>query len=820
MKRFFLIGIVLCCQFTLLLAQQTKVFGKITDAATGESLPFVRVQFKNTKIAVLSDSVGNYVIESYYASDSLQFIFAGYEKKTFAVKKEQSQQLNVKLGTFVSEVDEVVVRPPDELPSTTLHKKVIANKDINNKEKLLSYDYEVYNKMQLDINNIGEKFTERDFVKRLDLVMDYLDSTDNGKSYLPVLLSETVSNFYFKNKPKKKKEVIQGTKITGIENIQISQMLGDMYLDINVYENNIVLFQRSFISPVSNVARSFYRFYLEDSTFIGNNWCYKLRFVPKRSGELTFEGEMWIHDTTYAVRTFKAKISGSSNINFIEGLYFEQEFQQVEREVWMLVREKMIADIKLKEKTELYGFFARKLSSRKDFVINKPHEPEFYKAESTVELAEGATTRDEQFWKDRRHEALSDQEKGIENMIDSLNNTRVFKLMKGLTYMAATGYYPVNKIEYGSAYSFFSVNPVEKYRLGLAIRTSNKFSKRVEYGARVAYGFGDEQFKYGLSFRYNVTPKKRGVLTAFYNKDIEQIGISPTAASVGSTFATLFRTGPLDKLTFVTKTGVNFEKDVKKDIIVYLGVEWKEYEALGLANYQRLNVKGELENINKTQTAEITARFRWTKEEEFISGSFDRTSLRSKFPILSFQGIFGIKDVFGSDYNYQRLEFQMDHHRNIGYLGRIRYGVSAGYFFGSAAYPFLKVHEGNQSYWLLTSTFNKLNFFEFISDKYVSAYAEHHLEGLLTDRIPLIKKLQWRLVLTGRIAYGAIDDRHSSIMLLPSFTKKFGNVPYAEFALGVENIFKVGRIDLVWRLTHLDPGMNPLGIRARFNFGF
>lgn len=820
MKRVFLILLVACLQMFSLFAQQTKVFGRVTDASTGESLPFVRVQFKNSKIAVLSDSLGKYSIESYYATDSLQFIFAGYGKKVVLVKKEIAQQIDVKLITIISEVEEVVIRPPDEFPSTTLHKKVIANKDINNKEKLASFDYEVYNKMQLDINNFGDKFTERGLVKRLDLVMNYLDSTDNGKSYLPILLSETVSNFYFKNKPKKKKEIIQGTKITGIENIQVSQMLGDMYLDINIYDNNIVLFQRSFISPVSNVARGFYRFYLEDSTFIGKDWCYKLRFVPKRSGELTFEGEMWIHDTTYAVRTFQAKISGSSNINFIEGLYFEQEFQQVEKEVWMLVREKMIADIKLKEKTELYGFFARKLSSRKNFVINQPHEAEFYKTESTVEIAEGATSRDEKFWKERRHERLSDQEVGIENMIDSLNNTRIFKLMKGLTYMAASGYYPVNKLEYGSAYSFFSVNPVERYRVGVAVRTSNKFSKRVEYGARLAYGFGDEEFKYGLSFRYNVTPKKRGVITAFYNKDIEQIGISPTAASVGSTFATLFRTGPLDKLTFVQKTGVNFEKDIKKDIIAFFGVEWKQYEALGLANYQRLNAKGELENISKTQTAEITARIRWTKEEEFISGSFDRTSLRSKYPILSFQGIFGIKDVFGSDYNYQRLEFQMDHHRNIGYLGRIRYGASAGYFFGSAAYPFLKVHEGNQSYWLLTSTFNKLNFFEFISDRYVTAYAEYHLEGLLTDRIPLIKKLQWRLVTTGRIAYGTIDDRHSEIMILPTFTKKFGNVPYAEFALGVENIFKVGRVDLVWRLTHLDPGMNPLGIRARFNFGF
>ena len=162
----------------------------------------------------------------------------------------------------------------------------------------------------------------------------------------------------------------------------------------------------------------------------------------------------------------------------------------------------------------------------------------------------------------------------------------------------------------------------------------------------------------------------------------------------------------------------------------------------------------------------------------------------------------------------------MEHNRTIGVLGRIRYGVTAGYVFGAAAYPFLKVHEANQSYWLLTSTFNKLNFFEFISDKYVGGLIENHWEGLFFDRIPLIKKLKWRLVTTGRITYGAISTRHTAEMELPSFTKQFGKIPYAEAAIGIENIFKVGRVDLVWRLTHLDPGVSPLGIRARWALNF
>ncbi|MGV3632108.1 MAG: DUF5686 family protein [Bacteroidota bacterium] len=801
-------------------AQQTKVYGRVTDAVTGEALPNARVRFYDSKIGAIADTAGYFVIETYYATDSLQVSFFGYVTKTVFVKKDVSQEINVKLAVLTAEVEEVFVKPPDELPSTRLHKRVIRHKDINNKEKLEAYEYELYNKIQFDVNNIGEKFNKMPMIKRLDLVMDYLDSAENGKNYLPFLLSESISDFYFKNNPKKKREIITASKITGIDNMQLNQIVGDMYLDMNIYDNNLTLFDRSFVSPVSNFARNFYRFYLDDSTFIDNQWCYKLRFVPKREGDVTFEGEMWIHDTTYAVKRISARISPGANINYVQDLYFEQEFNLVEKEVWMLTWEKLIIDLKLTKNSKIYGFFARKSSSRKYYVVNRKRQDDFYNTNTTVEYADSAEVRSEAYWQAHRHQPLSIQEEGIVDMIDSLENTRVFRTMKNLAYLGTTGYVPIGLFELGNAYSLLSFNPVESFRTGLALRTSNKFSRVIELGGKVAYGWGDERFKYGGSLRWNVTKKKRGLLSAYYNYDIEQIGQSPTAASVGSTFNTLFRTGPLDKLTFVEKAGINFEKDVKKDLILFGGFEWKEYTPLGLANYQRYDADSNLVNISRVQTAEITARIRWTKDEEFISGAFDRTSLRSKYPIFSVQGIFGIKGVFGSDYSYQKIEFQMTHNRNVGVWGYLKYGVNAGYIFGTAAYPFLKVHEGNQSYWLLTSAFNKLNFFEFISDKYIGGNVEHHWEGLFFDRLPLIKKLKWRLVTSGRIVYGSISERHSREMIIPSFTKKFGAIPYAETAVGVENIFKFFRVDLVWRMTHLDPGVNPLGVRARWSFTF
>ncbi len=816
LRILFLLCLIQCSVYS----QQTKVSGRVIDAETGEGMPDVRVRFQNSKIGTLTDSLGFYTLQTYYATDSITYMMPEFNLVTKAVKKDQEQVIDVKLTETIVDITEVTVKPPDEFPSTTLHKKVIAHKDINNKEKLSSYDYELYNKIQIDLNNIGDKFKDRDIVKRLDVVMNYLDSIDGGKTYLPVILSENISQFSYKNNPKKKRELVSATRISGIENLQLNQFLGEMYLDFNIYDNYLNIFQKAFISPVANFARNYYKFYLEDSMFIDNNWCYKLRFAPKRTGDMTFEGEMWINDTTYAVKSFKAKLSPWANINYVQDLYMEHHFDQVQPEVWMLTEEKMILDLKVTKGTKLYGFYGRKYSSRKNFVINKDYPDDYYKSDFTVEFADSAKIRDRNYWIAHRHIPLNDQENGIDNMVDSLNHDPFFKFLKNSTYMLATGYYPVGKIEIGSIYSLFSVNPVEKFRTGLAIRTSNAFSRRIEFGGRLYYGFGDERFKYGLTTRINITPKKRGLLIIYGNRDIEQIGISPTAAAVGSTFSSLLRTGPLDKLTFVDKAGINLEKDLGKDFIIFGGFEWKEYTPLGLATYERRNEFGGLDTIRHIQSSEVTLRFRWCKDEEFISGNFDRTTLPSKFPILSVQGIFGIKGVFGSDYNYQKLEFAMEHNRNIGVLGRLRYGVNAGVVLGTVAYPFLKVHEGSQSYWLYTNSFNRMSYFEFISDRYVGGFIEQHWQGLLFDRIPLIKKLKWRLVTTGRITYGAISPRHNDVMIIPSFTKQFGGIPYAEASVGIENIFKLGRVDLVWRITHLAPGIPPLGIRARWSFAF
>lgn len=826
----YILALSFSCCLQVVFGQSIVVYGTTSDAKTGNILPFAKVQFSNSKQATLSDSLGNYKITTPETelSDSIKCNYIGYASSSISIEKPGNSSssdvlinIDFKLKSLFVDFEEITVKAPGELPSTILIRNVIANKANNNKDKLDAYEYRLYNKIQFDLNNVGTDFKSKKLVKKLDVIFNYLDSTDEGNGFLPIILSESVSKYYYKTKPSTKREIIEASQTTGIENLQVNQFLGDMYLELNIYDNIYKIFGKSFISPISNSCQNYYKYYLQDSAFIDKNWCYKLHFIPKRKRDLCFSGDLWVNDSTFAIKRIEASVSPNANLNFVKDFYFRHDFEKVNNAFWMLKKERFIADVKLTKKSKVYGFYARKFSERTEFIINKEKDNEFYNTQNTVEIAKDANSKTKQEWDSLRTKKLNKQELGIGNMIDSLNQTPYFKRLKNLAYMGTTGYHPLGILEVGNVFSLVSFNPVEKFRVALALRTSNTFSKRIEFGLNGAYGFGDNRIKYGGLIRWNLSQRKRSLLSIFYNYDIEQIGVSPYAVSMGNTFSTVLSTAPFDKLTFITKAGVNLEKDIKKDIVGFIGLEWKEYQPLGLANYLQSNAQtGAFDTISRIKTSEITARLRWAKNEEFISGAFDRTSIRSKYPIIAIQGVFGIKGILGSMYSYQKTEIQLEHNAQIGILGRLYYGAKAGYIFGTLAYPLLNAHPGNQSLWLMSSAFNKLDFLEFISDQYVEGFIENHWDGFFFNRVPLIKKLNLRLVNSARIAYGNLSSRHQSEMIYPGFIRYFNKTPYIESAIGIENIFKFIRVDLVWRMTHNDPGSNPLGIRAKLALNF
>ena len=420
-------------------SQELIIYGSVIDKKTELPLPFSVVKAFPSKSATLTDSLGGFTIELLNSDKFIEISSTGYQKSRIDRNniKEQSadNKITIPLKSLFLDFEEITVRAPEELPSTVLHRNLIANKSKNDKNNLDSYEYELYTKIQFDLNNVGNELKENKQVKKLNVLLNYLDSTEDGVNYLPLILNETLSKFYFKKKPREKKEIITASRTTGVENLELNHFLGDMYLDLNIYDNIYKIFGKSFVSPTANNSRFFYKYYLEDSSLIDNQWCYNLKFIPKRKGELTFTGNMWIHDTSFAIKSFHANVSEDINLNFIQDFYFTQEFTRLQDSTWMLKKEKLIADIQLTKKSKMSGFYARKTSERNAFVINKKRAKNFYKSSSTVDVAEGAGTKTKEAWDSLRPTQLSKQEAGIGAMIDSLNTNPYFKRLKNITYM-------------------------------------------------------------------------------------------------------------------------------------------------------------------------------------------------------------------------------------------------------------------------------------------------------------------------------------------------------------------------------------------------
>lgn len=804
------------------LGQKTTVYGVVTDAKTGETLPFVNVSFKGTKTGTTTNIDGYYKLSSYYVSDSIMASFVGYKKVTIPIKKDVDQEVNIVMEEETQTLQELVVLPNEENPAHVILKQVIANKEINNREKLESYQYEVYNKIEIDINNITEDFKNRKVFNKFDFIFDNIDSTDE-KPYLPVFISESLSDLYYRKDPKSQKEFIKATRVSGVDNESVSQFTGDMYQQVNIYDNHLPVFGKNFVSPIANYGLRYYKYYLIDSMYIDNYWCYEIQFIPKRRGELTFDGTMWINDTTYAVKVVEGTIAKDANINFVDKLQVKQTFSQVKNEVWMLTKDELFVDFALTDKQ--MGFYGRKTTSYSDFVINQPKNDEFYSGVENIIVLDSAQDQNDSYWDTHRHDTLNAQEQGVYHMIDTLENLPIIKTYVDIIQTAVTGYKKIGKFELGPYFSIYSYNPVEGNRFKIGGRTSNDFSKMIELSGYGAYGIKDQRFKYGAGTRFFITKSPRRLVTAVYKHDVEQIGVSSNAFNNSNVVSSFFRRNPKNKLIFNEEYRLSYEREFFEGFSVTTLFRNSSFSPLGITTFNEPQPDGSLLPINNITTSEISLFARFAFKEHYLSGEFDRISLGTKFPVITAHYTYGIPHFFNSMYEYHKVVIGINHKIPMGIFGTLRYQINAGKIFGSAPYPLLEIHPGNATWTYNENAFNMMNINEFVSDQYVSFKAQQHFDGLFLNKFPLIRRLKWREVATIQGVWGTLSNKNTNIMALPVYTTSLKAKPYLEMAAGIENIFKILRFDVLWRMSYLDHQfngikVNPIGFRGKLQFDF
>ena len=801
-------------------AQKTIISGKVYDAATNEPLPFVNIAFDDSKVGTTSNMDGEYHLETYYASDSLIASFVGYKKKAVKVKRDQTQVIDFALEEGSVSLGTVVVNAKDfENPAHAILRKIIRNKPINNREKLDSYSYEVYNKIEFDLNNFDEKFTEKKIFNKFDFIFDHIDSSMD-KVALPVFITENLSEYYYNRSPQGRKEVIMATKVSGINNESISQFLGQMYQDVNIYNNNISIFKKNFISPIADYGLVYYKYYLTDSAYLDNKWCYQLEFIPKNKAELTFSGHFWVNDTSFAIKEIEATIPKQANINFVENLQVRHVYREVENEVWMLVKEELLVDFNLLEKE--MGFYGKKTTTYRDFEINRTYDPDFFSGPENVIVKSPVNSRPPDFWREARHEEISGEEQQIYDMVDRLKETPAFMTYVDIINFIFTGYKQYGPVELGPVFTFLSFNDVEGLRLKFGGRTSNEFSTRLMLEGYAAYGFKDEKWKYMLGGNYFLSKNPRQQVGLYYSEDMELIGQVPNIFPRDHIVQSLTTRNPQNKLIF------------KKEARAYLSREWftgfstkveftrSELYAAGDWIFSRpAPTIPEVEIVNNIITSQVSVETRFAFRETFVSGEFERISLGSKYPVVTIKADFGIKGALDSQYEYQRLTANVFDNVVLGPFGNLKWEITGGYTWQNLPFPLLFVHPGNESFFINNDAFNTMNYFEFVSDKYVSAAAEYHLEGFFLNKIPLFKKLKWRELIGARAIYGRFEDGNRALMQLPEEIFTLEEKPFAEAYIGVENILRFFRVDGIWRLTYLDnPNTIKFGILLGFDIQF
>ncbi|MBU2557610.1 MAG: DUF5686 and carboxypeptidase regulatory-like domain-containing protein [Bacteroidetes bacterium] len=785
-------------------SQLTKIRGVVTDAANGEPIPFANVYLVGTTVGTTTDFDGRFYFETRTEADSLAATYVGYRRQAMPIRQNQYQEIIISLVADQINLQEVVI-VAGENPADILLRKIIANKDKNDNRELIAWQCEVYNKIQFDANNFGEKIRKRKLFKPFEFIFDYVDtSTVNGKAYLPIFISEAVSDMYFRSAPKTKIEKIKAAKGSGIENPSLAQFMGNLYQEVNIYDNYIELFSKNFVSPIANFGMSYYQYYLVDSAFIDNQWCYKLMYKPKREQELTFTGSMWIHDTTYAVRKVEMDLASDANLNYVADASLRQEYKQIGN-IWMLSRDYIIADFNILNNTDskLPGFFGQRTSVYSDYVLNQPKEDDFYRSPVNVIVEEGSMDMTDSYWETARPEQLTKKEIGIYHMIDSVERVPMFRTYTDFIYMGAFGYLPWNKFEIGPLAKIYSYNEVEGNRFRIGGRTSTLFSDNLRLEGHLAYGHKDMRVKYGAGLLYVINKNPRRAVGLNFKYDIEQLGASFNAFSEDNIISTLFRRQPADKLNLVSEFGFYYEHEWFTGYSNRLFLKHRELFPAGNFVMETFDDEGALVKHSSLITTEIGIDFRYAHREKYVVRDFDRINLGTRYPIFNLRYTYGAPGVINGEYEYHRLQGSVTQWFNVGSFGWSKYIIEGGQVFGTLPFPLLVLHPGNETFIFDEYAFNLMNYYEFISDRYLSIYYTHHFDGFLFNKIPLFRKLKWREVVFAKGLVGTITDANLQLNKLPDVTYMLDK-PYFEAGVGVENIFKILRIDGVWRLSHRD----------------
>ena len=833
----------------------TSASGIDKDSITGEPLPFVSVYFDGSTIGAMTDDNGTFTLQNNQGYTKLAAASLGYDTKFIDLKPgKKNDNLEVLLKPTAFEISEVVVKPKREKytrkdnPAVELIKKVIAHKNDNRIEAKPEYQTEVYEKLSLSLDNFNPNLDKNKFLKKFKFIKNYLDTSEfNGKPILTVSVRENLSDFYYRKSPKAEKTIVRAKRMQGIDKTLddgggITSNLEEIFKSINIFDNNIPILLNRFVSPLSStLATTYYHYYIMDTLDVGGDKCVDLAFVPANSESYGFTGRLYITlDGNYAVKKVLLNTPANINLNWVDKLRIEQEFKQMSDSTWVLDQENTFVNFYVVKGTQ--QLYAHQLRNYDNYNFNVQNADSVFGLLGALHVLPEATAQPDTFWTHNRPIPLKEKEDALKDLLGQLRKVPAFNAIIKTAEILITGYIPtandkkVTKFDFGPMNTTFSANHLEGFRMRVGGMTTANLNPYWFASGYLAYGTNDRKIKYNLKLTHSFTKKEYhegenpvNNLSFIQEYDVYTPGQDFLFTSKDNIFVAWKVGEPVTKMQYIRKSVLQYEKEWLN------GLTWKSWimnqnnEAAGTLQYIKRDESGNLYHIKDFTTSEIGTQLRFAPGERAYNGRSGKESvfnLSKDAPVFKLSHQLGIKGVLGGDYNYNHTEISAEKRIWLSSFGHIDAQVKAGKVWDKVPFPLLILPNTNQSVTIQPEAFHMMNALEFVTDQYVSFNATYYLKGWILNRIPGIKWLRLREVLSFNMIYGGLTDKNNptltpGLFLLPDGTQPLGSTPYMECSVGLENIFKILRIDYYRRLTYLDhPDIKKGGIRIALRFTF
>ena len=819
--------IAACLLFVSLVcgAQTTKVRGRVTDEA-GEGIPFAGVYFKGTTVGITADIDGYYNLET---KDLTRYVLVaqllGYDTMEVFVQPGKFNEVDFTLRLADNRLSGAKVKA-DNKKARELLANIQAHRSTNDPDNHPEYICEVYNKMEMDLTHPAEQLDGKRFKKEFGFVFDYIDtSAVSGVPYLPVMISETVSERRHSSSPARDAEKVLANRISGLNpdgNNMLSQFTGSLHLRINFYRPFINAFDVQFPSPIQENGLLYYNYYIIDTLKVDGRKTLLVRYHPKQLVSTpAFDGEMRIDCEDFALRSIHANMKNTTNVNWLRDLVFDSEYERQPDSTWFYKSDRLYVDLSLslQDSSKMLSFIGRKDMnySKVSFELGD----RIRSGEALVGVEDGASKKDESFWASARPEPLSEKEQAIYDMVDKVQTVPMYRTLYDIVYTAINGYYEVGKIGFGPYFKLLSFNALEGIRPQFGLRTSKSFSLIDRFTVYGAYGTRDKTLKGGATWEhlFGRIPERKLTLSAKY--DVYQMGsAAENSIGEGNILATIFGGSYNNKLCMMSSFAGSYQHEFSMRVNGEIGFDFKRFypnEVPWLREMKQVQMYApDSTKIHSVAANEMYVALRFSKDETVNRGLFKKQYVYSEYPAITLSLAGSFAGLRQGDYSYLRPEFTMRWSPRVPPFGTSKIYVNAGKIYGHVPYPMLHFHEGNSTYLLNRFSFACMDFMEFASDQWLTVFWNHCFNGFFFGKLPIIRKLGWREEVSVRAVWGSLSHQNNgnlakvdiadmeAPMLFPNGTSSLGRAPDVEFGAGISNILKFIRVDCYWRASYRD----------------